>query len=231
MNILMVLTSNDRLGTSAERTGFWLEEVAAPYYRFLEAGASVTLASPRGGRSPVDPRSEAEEAQTDDTRRFAADEQAQAALSDTRPLDDVDLLEFDAVFYPGGHGPLWDLVEDAHSRALIGAMLGAGRPVGAVCHGPAALAHATMPDGTPVVKGRAVTGFSNSEEAAVGLADAVPLLIETVFREAGARYSKGEDFAPHVVADGPLVTGQNPASSSATAERLLEVLKETRKAA
>lgn len=231
MNILMVITSHDRLGESGEKTGFWLEEVAAPYYRFRDAGAQVWLASPLGGQPPVDPRSEAEEAQTPATRRFATDAQAQRALADTRPLDDCEAHEFDAVFYPGGHGPLWDLAEDAHSIALIRAMLDAERPVAAVCHGPAALARVAEPDGTPLVQGRNVTGFTNTEESAVGLANLVPFRIEDTFIDQGARFTRGPDFAPHVVADGLVVTGQNPASSEDTADRLLAVLRERQVAA
>lgn len=231
MTILMILTSNDRLGDTGETTGAWLEEVAAPYYRFRDTGAEVALASPFGGRAPMDPRSEAEEAQTDATRRFAADEAAQRALADTRPLSDIDPLDYEAVFYPGGHGPLWDLVDNDHSQHLIREMIAAGRPVGAVCHGPAALMKVTDIDGTPLVAERNVTGFANTEEAAVGLTDAVPFLIESEFIRLGARYTRGPDFAPHVVGDGLLVTGQNPASSEPTADRLLAALRESRAAA
>ena len=225
--ILMILTSHDRLGDTGRRTGAWLEEVAAPWYRFRDAGYAVELASPTGGPAPIDPASLAEEAGTEATRRFLDDPQAGRALADTRPLDDVEPGEGAALFYPGGHGPLWDLAEDAHSIALIEAALAAGRPVGAVCHGSAALAHATRTDGRPLVDGRHVTGFSDSEEVAVGLADIVPFSIERVFAAHGARFSRGTDFAPHVVVDGALVTGQNPASSDATAARLIDMLRGT----
>ncbi|NHI00671.1 type 1 glutamine amidotransferase domain-containing protein [Oceanimonas sp. MB9] len=225
MNILMVLTSHDRLGDTGEPTGFWLEELAAPYYRLKDAGARITLASPRGGRPPLDPKSRDPDMMTDDTRRFEADAEAMAALDNTLPLTRIHDRDFDAVFYPGGHGPLWDLTENATSVGLIEHMLRRGRPVAAVCHGPAVLCHARTPDGQPVVRGKRVTGFSNREEAAVGLTEVVPFSIEDMLTGQGAHYSKGEDWSSHVVADGGLITGQNPASSAATADALLAVLK------
>lgn len=231
MTILMVLTSHDRLGETGEKTGAWLEEVAAPWYRFRDQGLGVALASPHGGPAPIDPKSEAEAAQTAATRRFADDEAAQRALADTRPLDDVEHGEFDALFYPGGHGPLWDLAEDPDSIALVRAALDAGRPVGAVCHGPAALSRVTEADGSPLVKGRNVTGFTDTEEAAVELVHVVPFSIERDFIDKGARFTRGPDFGVHVVADGLLVTGQNPASSEATADRLIAALRENAAAA
>lgn len=225
MKILVVLTSHDRLGDTGEKTGFWLEELAAPYWRFREAGAEVVLASPRGGQAPLDPRSDAPESQTDDTRRFQADAVAMAALADTRPLAGVSMDGFDALFYPGGHGPLWDLAEDPHSIALAERAVAAGKPVGAVCHGPAALRRPRRPDGAPLVQGRKVTGFSDSEEAAVGLTGVVPFSVEAMLRENGGEYTKAADFQPYVVSDGLLVTGQNPASSAPAAEALLALLR------
>lgn len=228
MNILMVLTSHDQLGNTGRKTGFWLEEFAAPYYVFKDAGASVTLASPQGGKPPVDPTSEDLDAQTDATRRFDADPDAQDALAHTRALAGVTAGDFDAVFYPGGHGPLWDLAEDAASIALIEAMHAAGKPVAAVCHAPGVLRHPKTPDGAPLVRGRAVTGFADTEERAVGLIDVVPFKVEAVLKEQGGRYSKAADWQPHVVTDGTLVTGQNPASSEPAARALLKLLGPTR---
>jgi len=223
--ILMILTSHDRLGDTGRPTGAWLEEVAAPWYRFRDAGYAVELVSPIGGPAPIDPASLTDATTTDATRRFLADDQAQRALGDTRPLDDVEPGEGVALFYPGGHGPLWDLAEDAHSIALIEAAVAAGRPVGAVCHGPAALAHATGTDGRPLVAGRRVTGFTDTEEASVGLSEVVPFSIEQVFLALGARFDRAADFASHVVADRGLVTGQNPASSDAAGAALIELLQ------
>lgn len=221
MKILMVLTSHDQLGATGARTGFWLEEFASPYYAFRDAGAEVTLASPRGGQPPLDPKSDDPAAQTDATRRFKADAAAQAALADTRILAGLDPAGFDAVFYPGGHGPLWDLAEDASSIALIEAMLKAGKPVAAVCHAPGVLRHVRTPAGRPLVEGRAVTGFSNAEEAAVGLTQVVPFLVEDMLKDKGGLYSSGPDWQPHVITDGLLITGQNPASSEPAARTLL----------
>lgn len=225
MKILMVLTSHDRLGETGEKTGFWLEELAAPYWRFHDAGAEIVLASPRGGQPPLDPRSGAPEAQTEDTRRFQADARAMAALAATRPLAEVSMDDFDALFYPGGHGPLWDLAEDARSVALIERAEATGKPIGAVCHGPAVLRRARRPDGAPLVQGRQVTAFSDSEEAAVGLTAVVPFSVEAMLRGNGGRYSKAADFQPYVVTDGRLVTGQNLASSAPAAEALLALLR------
>lgn len=224
MNILMVLTSHDTLGTTGEKTGFWLEEFAAPYYTFVDAGAHVVLASPNGGQPPIDPKSDAPDAQTDFTRRFATDPVAQQALAQTVRLDSVGAGDFDAVFYPGGHGPLWDLAQSQTSIDLITAFVAAGKPTAFVCHAPGVLRQVTAADGSPLVRGRHVTGFSNSEEAAVGLTEVVPFLQEDVFREQGGRYEKGPDWAPHVVTDGLLITGQNPASSEPAAKALLTSL-------
>lgn len=224
MRILMVLTSHDRLGETGEPTGFWLEEFATPYYVFRDAGAEVTLASPRGGQPPLDPKSEAPEHQTDATRRFREDADAQAALANTRMLSGVSADDFDAVFYPGGHGPLWDLSEDPDSIGLIESMIASGRHVAAVCHAPAVLRHARAGDGAPLLQGREVTGFSNSEEAAVQLTGVVPYLLEDELAARGGHYTRADDWQPHAVIDGQLITGQNPASSAAVAEALLEAL-------
>ena len=224
MNILMVLTSHDTLGDSGKKTGFWLEEFAAPYYIFKDAGATITLASPRGGQPPIDPTSDAAEAQTEATRRFKADIAAQAVLAATLPLHEVAAGNFDAVFYPGGHGPLWDLANDKRSVALIETMLAAGKPVAAVCHAPGVLRDVKAPGGAALVQGRSVTGFTNSEEQAAGLTAVVPFLVEYMLTQHGGRFSKAADWQPHVVVDGLLITGQNPASSGPAAQALLKAL-------
>lgn len=223
--ILMVLTSHDQLGDTGKKTGFWLEEFAAPYYVFKDAGASVTLASPQGGQPPLDPKSDAPDAQTDATRRFKGDAAAQAQLASTLKLSEVDAASFDAVFYPGGHGPLWDLAQDARSIALIESTLAAGKPLAAVCHAPGVLRDAKAPDGTPLVRGKNVTGFTNSEEAAAGLTHVVPFLVEDMLMAHGGLYTKQADWKPHVVTDGLLITGQNPASSEPAAQALLQALE------
>ncbi|WP_426115337.1 type 1 glutamine amidotransferase domain-containing protein [Massilia sp. PWRC2] len=224
MNVLMVLTSHDQLGNTGKKTGFWLEEFAAPYYTLKDAGATLTLASPLGGQPPLDPKSDEPDAQTDATRRFKADSAAQAALAATIKLATVKAADFDAVFYPGGHGPLWDLAEDRDSIALIEAMIGAGKPVAAVCHAPGVLRHVKAADGAPLVKGKQVTGFTNTEEDAVGLTAVVPFLVEDMLKENGGVYSKGADWASYVLTDGLLITGQNPASSEAGAHALIKLL-------
>ncbi|QCI15464.1 type 1 glutamine amidotransferase domain-containing protein [Pseudomonas putida] len=225
MKILMVLTSHDQLGDTGKKTGFWLEEFAAPYYVFIDAGADVTLASPKGGQPPLDPKSDEPDAQTAATRRFASDTEGQMALADTVPLGEIDPYQFDAVFYPGGHGPLWDLAEDNDSKILIEAFYAANKPVTAVCHAPGVLKNVKAPDGQPVVKGKKVTGFSNSEEDAVGLSAVVPFLVEDMLKGQGGQYSKAADWQSHVVEDGHLITGQNPASSEGVAEALIKRLK------
>jgi len=230
MKILMVLTSHDKLGETEEKTGFWLEELAAPYYVFKDAGADVTLTSPLGGQPPLDPKSAELNAQSTDTRRFDADPQGLAALASTHKLSGVSVADYDAVFYPGGHGPLWDLVEDKTSIKLIETAIGSGKPVALVCHAPGALRHVKASDGQSLVRGKSVTGFSNTEEVAVGLTDIVPFLVEDMLTEEGGRYSKGEDWVPHVVTDGLLITGQNPASSGPAAEALLAQLEKTESA-
>lgn len=227
MKILVVLTSHDTLGDTGRKTGFWLEELAAPYYAFKDAGAQLTLASPKGGQPPLDPKSSDPSAQTDATRRFNADKAATAELAATRKLADVSIDDYDAVFYPGGHGPLWDLAEDTHSIRLIARALAAGKPVAAVCHAPGVLRHVEdQQTGEPVVRGKHVTGFTNSEEAAVGLTQVVPFLVEDMLKTNGAHFERGPDWAPFAVIDGLLITGQNPASSETVAEALLKKLKQ-----
>ena len=222
--ILVVLTSHAELGNTGLKTGFWLEEFAAPYYVFKDAGAEITLASPQGGAPPLDPKSDTADAQTEATRRFKADPAAQQALATTRPLREVAAVDVDAVFYPGGHGPLWDLAEDRDSIALIHALHTAGKPVAAVCHAPAVLRHVITAAGVPLVQGRAVTGFANSEEQAAGLSEVVPFLVEDMLGSLGGHYTKAADWQPHVVTDHHLVTGQNPASSAPAAHALLALL-------
>lgn len=222
--ILMVLTSHDQLGDTDRKTGFWLEEFAAPYYVFGDAGHEITLASPKGGQPPVDPTSALPQMQTDATRRFEADDAAKAALAATVRLSEVDPAQFDAVFYPGGHGPLWDLVDDPASKQIILDSDAAGRPLGLVCHAPGVLHTVKKQDGTSLIVDRSVTGFTNGEEEAAGLTSVVPFLVEDSLTEAGARYSKGADGESYVVTDGKLVTGQNSASSADAAQRLLDLL-------
>jgi putative intracellular protease/amidase len=224
MKILMILTSHDQLGTTGKKTGFWLEEFASPYYVFKDSGAEITIATPKGGQPPLDPKSEEKDFQTSATLRFRADKEAQAALSNTAMLKDVSPDDYDALFYPGGHGPLWDLAEDKYSIALIETMYAQGKPVAAVCHAPGTLRHAKSPDGSPLVQGKSVTGFSNSEEAAVGLTDVVPFLVEDELKKSGGNYHKGADWQSYIVRDGNLFTGQNPASSEALANTVLAQL-------
>jgi putative intracellular protease/amidase len=225
MKILMVLTSHDQLGDTGKKTGFWLEEFAAPYFAFKDAGAQLTLASPKGGQPPLDPKSDEPDFQTEATHRFRKDSAAQSALASTAVLNTVRPEDYDAVFYPGGHGPLWDLAEESYSIALIEAFIKAGKPVAAVCHAPGVLRHVKGADGQPLVKGKRVTGFTNSEEEAVQLTKVVPFLVEDMLKEKGGIYSKGDDWASYVVEDGLLITGQNPASSQAGAEALLAKLR------
>jgi putative intracellular protease/amidase len=223
-NILVVLTSHDRLGETGHQTGFWLEELATPYYVFKDAGAVVTLASPDGGKPPLDPKSDDVSSETPATIRFKADTVANEQLANTAKLQDVDASNFDAVFYPGGHGPLWDLIDNKQSIKLIEAFWTQGKPVSAVCHAPIALVNAKDENGEFIVKGREVTGFTNEEEEAVGLTNIVPQLVEDVMIERGANYSKKESWASFACKDGNLITGQNPASSEAVAELLLKAL-------
>ena len=225
MKILMVITSHDQLGDTGKKTGFWLEEFAAPYYVFKDAGADISVVSPKGGQPPLDPVSDAPDAQSDATRRFKSDASAQAVLAHTGKLSAVSGKNFDAVFYPGGHGPLWDLAQDADSVKLIESMAEEGKTVAAVCHAPGVLRLAKAADGSPMVKGKKVTGFTNTEEAAVNLTDIVPFLVEDMLVENGGLYSKAADWQPYVVTDGKLITGQNPASSEAAAHAVLNQLK------
>jgi len=224
MKVLFVLTSHDKLGSTGHKTGFWLEEFAAPYYALKDAGAMITLASPAGGQPPLDPKSDEPAAQTSATERFRQDTEAQAALASTVPLNQVSATDFDAVFYPGGHGPLWDLANDPNSIALLEAFERSNKPLALVCHAPGALINVRAADGQPLVAGRHVTGFTNSEEAAVGLTTVVPFLIEDEFLRLGAHYEKAPDWHVHVVTDGRLITGQNPASSEGVAHALLSML-------
>ncbi|MDP2744920.1 type 1 glutamine amidotransferase domain-containing protein [Pseudomonas sp.] len=225
MKILLVLTSHDQLGDTGHKTGFWLEEFASPYYVFKDAGAQLTLASPKGGQPPLDPKSDAADAQTPATERFKADAAAQQALATTLPLSQVQADDFDAVFYPGGHGPLWDLAEDRTSIALIERFQAQNKPVAAVCHAPGVLRHVKAANGKPLVSGKKVTGFSNSEEAAVQLTEVVPFLVQDMLIANGGHYSSANDWQSHVLVDGLLITGQNPSSSDATAEALIKLLK------
>lgn len=225
MKLLMVLTSHDQLGNTGKKTGFWLEELAAPYFVFRDAGVDVTLASPKGGQPPLDPKSNEPDFQTDDTRRFEQDAVATAALAHTMKLGEIDQADYDSVFFPGGHGPLWDLTNDRNALSLIEGMLAADKPVALVCHAPGILTKVRSPNGEPIAKGRKVTGFTNSEEAAVQLVDVVPYLLEDVLKEQGANFSSTEDWGIHVVQDGLLTTGQNPQSSRQTAQTLLDTLR------
>ncbi|QIM49789.1 type 1 glutamine amidotransferase domain-containing protein [Pusillimonas sp. DMV24BSW_D] len=225
MKILMILTSHDRLGDTGKKTGFWLEEFVAPYYVFVDAGAQITLASPAGGQPPLDPQSDAPDAQTEATKRFNSDDAAKKALGNTVRLAEVDVDSFDAVFYPGGHGPLWDLAENAHSQRIIETFVTGNRPLAAVCHAPAIFRHTKDAHGKSLVSGRRITSFANTEEEAVGLTGVVPFLVEDMLKANGGVYEKGPDWDAYVVVDGKLVTGQNPASSEAAARQLLKLLQ------
>src|SRR5262245_46948831 len=225
MKILMVLTSHDRLGNTGRKTGFWLEELAAPYFVFRDAGVDITLASPKGGQPPLDPKSNEPAFQTDDTRRFEKDSTATHALAHTAKLSEIAQADYDSVFFPGAHGPLWDLTNDRSALSPIEDMLSAGKPVALVGYAPGILTNVKAPGGEPIAKGRSVTGFTDSEEAAMHLVDVVPYLLEDVLKEQGANFSKTADFGVHVVQDGLLITGQNPASSKRAAWMLLDALK------
>jgi len=228
MKILMVITSHDKLGDTGRKTGFWLEELAAPFYVFKDAGAEIVLASPKGGQPPLDPKSNEPNFQTDLTHRFEADGDAKAQLASTLRLDTVKADDYDTVFYPGGHGPMWDLAEDQNSIDLIEAFLAAGKTVALVCHAPGALRHVNTPDGKPLVQGKKVTGFTNTEEEAVGLTKVVPFLVEDELKAKGGIFSKADDWQPFVLTDGQLITGQNPASSGPAAKVLIEKIAEDR---
>ncbi len=225
MKVLMVLTSHSELGNTGKKTGFWIEEFAAPYYTLKDAGAEVTLASPAGGMPPIDPKSEAPESQTEFTHRFDKDEALQNLLAHTHKLSVINAAEYDAVFYPGGHGPLWDLTNDPNSIRLIQDFWGAGKPVAAVCHAPSVLLNVKDTDGNALVKNKKVTGFTNTEEEAVQLTNVVPFLLEDELKNKGGIYSKQADWSSYIVRDGQLITGQNPASSEAAAKELLQQLQ------
>jgi putative intracellular protease/amidase len=229
MRVLMVLTSHDKLGDTGRKTGFWLEELAAPYYVFKDAGAQITLASPKGGHPPLDPKSDEPKFQTDITRRFEKDGSAEAQLSKTLRLDSVQQVDFDTVFYPGGHGPMWDLAEDKTSIKLIESFLAAGKPVAFVCHAPGALRHVKTPGGRPLVEGKTVTGFTDGEEEEMGLTKVVPFLVEDELMKLGAIFSKIKNWGVHTVSDGLLITGQNPASSGPAAKVLTQKLNGMRR--
>ncbi len=225
MKILMVLTSHDRLGDTNQKTGFWLEEFVAPYYVFKDNGCQITLASPAGGQPPIDPKSEASDLQSAAIKRFYNDNEAQELLTNTRRLGMLRPEEFDAVFYPGGHGPLWDLAEDLDSISLIEAFDRREKPIGCVCHAPGVLRHVKDSQGNPLVQGKRVTGFSNSEESLVQLTEVVPFMVQDMLKTNGGLYHKSDDWASHIEVDGNLVTGQNPASSKAAAEAIIKLLK------
>ena len=225
MKVLIVLTSHSELGNTGKKTGFWIEEFAAPYYVLADAGAEITLASPKGGQPPIDPKSDEPDAQTDATKRFKADADLKEKLSQTVKLSEINAEDFDAVFYPGGHGPLWDLANDEKSITLIEEFLGSNKPVALVCHAPGALIKVKSAEGEPLVKGKEITGFSNSEEDAVQLTEVVPFLLEDEFKKLGGNYTKGPDWGSYVKKDGLLITGQNPASSEEAAKVLLGLLK------
>jgi putative intracellular protease/amidase len=225
MKVLFVLTSHDQLGNTGHKTGFWVEEFAAPYYVFKDAGFDVTIVTPKGGQAPIDPTSEAESALTGATDRYYKDESVQQLIAHTKKLSDVSASDFDGVFYPGGHGPLWDLANDADSIKLIKDFYKTKKPIGAVCHAPGVFKNVVLNNGEPFVKGKNVTGFSNSEETAVKLVDVVPFLVESELIKLGGHYSKGADWSVHVVKDGLLVTGQNPASSENVAKELIQLLE------
>jgi len=229
MKLLLVLTSHDQLGNTGRKTGFWLEEMAAPYYVFKEAGAQITLASPKGGRPPLDPKSNEPNFQTDITRRFEKDADAESQLARTIRLDSVKQEDYDTVFYPGGHGPMWDLAEDKSSIKLLESFLVAGKTIALVCHSPGALRRVRTPDGKPLVEGKTVTGFTNGEEEEVGLTKVVPFLVEDELMRLGAAFSKVKNWGVHTVVDGRLITGQNPASSGPTARVLMDRLNEKEK--
>lgn len=224
MKVLMVLTSHDKLGDTGKDTGFWVEEFAAPYYVLADAGVEVTLASPKGGKPPIDPSSTKEDALTEDTKRFDSDDELQKKLNNTKELEFIDASDFDAVFYPGGHGPLWDLANNLKSISLIEEFSSQMKPMAFVCHAPGVLAN-VQENKNPLIRGKDVTGFANSEEEAVGLTEVVPFLVEDKMNQLGANYSKGEDWSSHVVTDGKLITGQNPASSKEAAQALLRMMQ------
>jgi len=223
--VLIVLTSHSDLGNTGHKTGFWIEEFAAPYYVLADAGVQITIVSPKGGQPPIDPKSEQADFQTASTRRFDADPALKEKLAHTLKLSDIKVEEYDAVFYPGGHGPLWDLANDVNSISLIENFYNHQKPIAFVCHAPGVLLKVTLPDGEPLVKGKEITGFSDSEEEAVQLTKIVPFLLEDELKKLGAHYSKGPDWGSYVKVDGLLITGQNPNSSEAAAKELIKILR------
>lgn len=225
-NILIVLTSHEDLGNTGHKTGFWIEEFTTPYYHLIDNGAKVTLASPKGGQPPIDPTSAQDENQTESTKRYDKDEALKKQLKSTHKLSEISAKNFDAVFYPGGHGPLWDLAESEESAKLIEDFYQADKPISFVCHAPAALKKVKDESGEPLVKDKKVTGFTNSEEEMAGLTEAVPFLVEDMLKENGGNYSKGDDYKEYAIQDGLLITGQNPASSEKVAELLLNQLNQ-----
>ncbi|MBA3285108.1 MAG: type 1 glutamine amidotransferase domain-containing protein [Nitrosopumilus sp.] len=227
MKVLFVLTSHSELGNTGMKTGFWVEEFAAPYYVMADEGVEVTIASPKGGQPPIDPKSEAPDAQTEATKRYYADRALKERIANTKKLAEVDAADFDAIFFPGGHGPMWDLYDNKDSIALIQDFWSAGKPVAAVCHAPSALLNVKDENGDPLVKGKKVTGFTNTEEEGVKLTDVVPYLLEDELKARGGKYSSGSDWSSHVVKDGMLITGQNPASSEKVAKELLALLEKS----
>lgn len=225
MKVLVVLTSHSELGNTGKKTGFWVEEFAAPYYVLADAGVEITLASPKGGQPPIDPKSEMADFQTADTHRFDKDEATKNKLAHTLQLSEVNAADYDAVFYPGGHGPLWDLANDTTSISLIETFYSQQKPIAFVCHAPGALVKVKLPNGDPLVKGKEVTGFSDTEEEAVQLTKVVPFLLEDELKNLGGHYSKGADWGSYVKKDGLLITGQNPGSSKEAAQVLLKALQ------
>ncbi|MGY5352672.1 type 1 glutamine amidotransferase domain-containing protein [Wenyingzhuangia sp. IMCC45533] len=222
--VLFVLTSHDTLGDTGEKTGFWIEEFASPYYLLKDNGIAITIASPKGGQPPIDPKSATEEFETEATVRFNKDKETQEILAQTLKLEEVDHRDYDAIFFPGGHGPLWDLANNQHAIKLIENFYSHQKYVSAVCHAPAVFKYPKNYEGIPLIKGKMASGFTNGEEEGVGLTDVVPFLVEDMLKENGANYQKGKDWEPFAVEDGLIITGQNPASSELVAKKLLAKL-------
>jgi putative intracellular protease/amidase len=225
IKILFVVTSHDKLGDTGKKTGLWIEEFAAPYYYLTDLGVKVDIVSPKGGLPPIDPKSTSPDFQTDATKRYFSDAKTQRKFSKTRKLSKVNHDDYDAVFYPGGHGPLWDLSKDTNSIQLIESFYNNNKPIAFVCHAPAALQHVKDKSGQPLVKGKKVAGFTNSEEVAVGLTDVVPFLIEDMLKQNGAIYKKGADWSSFAISDGLLISGQNPQSSLLVAQKLVKQIQ------
>ena len=225
--VLVVLPSHDQLGNTGQKTGFWLEEFTDPYYKFIDSGYEVTIASPRGGKPPVDPKSTQKENQSESTQRFERDKSAQAKLENTLVLSQISANDYDTLFLPGGHGPMWDLSSDGNMKKIVEDFYSDKKIVSAVCHGPAGLLQATDRNGNSILKGKKITGFTNNEESAVGLTKAVPFSLENRMKELGGKFEKGQDFKPFIVSDGQLITGQNPKSVLPAAEKVVEILGKT----